>query len=78
MCFAIFICRREGFRRVGGCILSIGGLENDPRYEARKRERKLEVYRRHNLNLIELTDKEVSNLDDHLPRLLLEYKIVVD
>ena len=61
----------------GRVYIEFWGLENDPRYEARKRE-KLEVYRRHNLNLIELTDKEVSNLDDHLPRLLLEYKIVVD
>ena len=60
----------------GGVYIEYWGL-TDPGYEANK-QRKLAVYRRHNLSLIELTDKEVSNLDDHLPRLLLEYKIVVD
>ena len=60
----------------GRVYIEYWGL-NDPGYEASK-QRKLEVYRRYNLNLIELTDKEVSNLDDHLPRLLLEYEIVVD
>jgi hypothetical protein len=36
---------------------------------------KLEIYKKYNLKLIQLTDKDVQNLDDTLPRLLLEFGI---
>lgn len=49
---------------------------NDPEY-LRNKARKLAVYKKHNLNLIELHDTEVQNLDDHLPRLLRQFGITV-
>ena len=50
------------------------GYENDSKYLARK-EKKRELYKKSGFNLIELTDKEVQNIDDLLPKLLLKYEI---
>jgi len=61
----------------GKVYIEYWGLENDPKYEARKQE-KIQIYRKYGFELIELTDKHVSNLDDHLPRLLLKYEIKTD
>ncbi|MEQ1525555.1 MAG: hypothetical protein ABL911_02255 [Gallionella sp.] len=41
------------------------GLENNPKYKARK-EKKLEMYRQNDLNLVEIKDKHIDNLDDYL------------
>ncbi len=61
----------------GKVYIEYWGLENDPRYAARKAT-KLAIYEKHGLNLIQLTDAEVQNLDDVMPRLLLKYDIRVD
>ncbi len=53
------------------------GLENDHGYAERKKI-KQEIYAKNDLNLIELDDKHIENLDDHLPRLLLKYGIRVE
>lgn len=53
------------------------GLENDPKYAERKRKKK-EIYSKHELNLIEVGDKHIENLDDHLPRMLLKYGFKVE
>lgn len=53
------------------------GLENDPKYSKRK-EIKKEIYSKYELNLIELSDKHIENLDDHLPRMLLKFEIKVE
>ena len=53
------------------------GWEDDPEYLKRK-EKKLAVYQKHDLKLIQLHEKEVQNLDDHLPRLLRQFGIMVD
>ncbi|MDO8989199.1 MAG: hypothetical protein Q7U91_06160 [Sideroxyarcus sp.] len=58
----------------GKVYLEFWGLENDPKYLARKKQ-KIEIYSKYGFNLIELSDKEVQNLDDHLPRLLLKYGV---
>ncbi len=50
------------------------GLENDPKYKARKQE-KIQIYHKYKLSLIELRDEHVQNLDDHLPKMLLKYGI---
>ena len=50
------------------------GMSDDPIYATRKRN-KLEIYRKHNFILIELTDKEIENLDDILPKRLSAYNI---
>lgn len=60
-----------------GIYIEYWGLESDKQYAARKKK-KIEIYRQYNFKLIELTDKEVQNLDDHLPRLLLPFGINVD
>ena len=61
----------------GKVYIEYWGLENDPKYRERK-QKKLEIYKKHGFNLIELSDEEVKNLDDHLPRLLLPFGIEVD
>ena len=53
------------------------GLENDPKYSERKKVKK-EIYHKYDLNLIEIADKHIENLDDHLPRMLLKYDIRVE
>ena len=52
------------------------GYENNPKYLKRK-EVKQEIYKKYDLNLIELNDNHIKNLDDHLPRFLLQYGIRV-
>jgi hypothetical protein len=58
----------------GKVYIEFWGLENNKKYEQRK-EVKKNIYEKYNLNLIELTDKEISNLDDIFPRLLINYGI---
>ncbi|MCD2450202.1 hypothetical protein GO003_007360 [Methylicorpusculum oleiharenae] len=50
------------------------GYDNDSKYLARKEEKQA-IYKKYNFNLIELTDDEVLNLDDILPRLLLKFVV---
>jgi hypothetical protein len=52
------------------------GLENDPKYLERKKK-KLEIYQKYDLKLIELNDEDIQNLDDHLPKKLLKFGIKV-
>lgn len=50
------------------------GFENNPKYTKRKAIKK-NIYKKYDFNLIELTDDDICNLDDVLPRILLEYGI---
>lgn len=52
------------------------GMENDSAYIKRKNE-KIEIYKKYGLKLIELTDEDISSLDDHLPKKLLKFDIKV-
>lgn len=58
----------------GKVYIEYWGFENEPKYLTRKKA-KQEIYKKYNFNLIELNEKEVQNLDDYLPRLLLEFGI---
>lgn len=58
----------------GKVYLEYWGYENDSKYLARKKK-KIVLYHKYGFNLIELQDKEVQNLDDVLPRLLLKYGV---
>lgn len=58
----------------GKVYIEYWGYENDQRYLARKKK-KIELYKKYGFNLIELEDKEVQNLDDILPRLLLKHGV---
>ncbi|AOV98747.1 hypothetical protein [Dehalococcoides mccartyi] len=46
-------------------------------YLARKKK-KLEIYKKYNFRLIELTEKDIANIDDILPAKLLDYGIAVE
>jgi len=60
-----------------GVYIEYWGYENDEKYKLRK-DRKLETYKKYGFQLIELTDKEISSLDDVFPRKLLDFGIPVD
>jgi len=58
----------------GKIYIEFWGLENDPKYAVRK-EKKKEIYKKYGFKLIELTDEEVFNLDDVLPKMLLKFGV---
>ena len=58
----------------GKVYIEYWGYENDEKYLARKKK-KIEIYKKYGFNLIELNDKDVQNLDDVLPRMLLKYGV---
>lgn len=58
----------------GKVYIEYWGYENDQKYLARK-EKKIDIYKKYGFNLIELNDKEVQNLDDILPKMLLKYGV---
>lgn len=58
----------------GKVYIEYWGMEKDPKYAARMKEKQA-IYARYGLNLVELGDDEIMNLDDVLPRLLLKYNI---
>lgn len=58
----------------GKVYIEYWGLENDPKYQERKAQKKA-IYDQYGFQLIELNDKDIGNLDDVLPRLLLKYDI---
>jgi len=58
----------------GKVYIEYWGLENDPKYQARKEE-KIRIYSKYNYNLVELNDNHIKNLDDYLPKLLLPFGI---
>ena len=53
------------------------GIENQDKYEHRK-ETKKSIYEKYHFNLIELDNHHIDNLDDYLPKMLLEFWINVD
>lgn len=58
----------------GKVYIEYWGYENDEKYLHRKKI-KQDIYKKYNLNLIELEDKDVQNLDNVLPKYLLKYGI---
>ena len=60
----------------GKVYIEYWGMDNDPKYADRKKK-KIEIYRKHDISLIELTDSDIQNLDDNLPKKLLKYGIKV-
>lgn len=58
----------------GKVYIEYWGYENDSKYLSRKKE-KQNIYKKYGFNLIELEDKDVQNLDDNLPRMLLEFGV---
>ncbi len=60
----------------GKVYIEYWGLQED-KYLTRK-EKKLEIYKKYKLNLIELVEKDVFNLEDTLPAKLLEFGITIE
>jgi len=58
----------------GKIYIEFWGYENNEKYLERKKV-KQEIYKKYGFNLIELTDEEVLNIDDILPRLLLKHGV---
>lgn len=58
----------------GKVYIEFWGLENDPKYQSRKAQKKA-IYEKYGFNLIELGDADVQNLDDILPRHLLKFGV---
>lgn len=58
----------------GKVYIEYWGYDDDSKYSFRK-QKKLEIYHKYNFHLIELTDKDVQNLDDTLPRALLRFGV---
>ncbi len=48
-----------------------------PNYLERKRVKQA-IYAKHEFFLVEVGDEELKSLDDHLPRLLRKYGVIVD
>lgn len=60
----------------GKVFIEYWGLD-DEKYLATKKW-KLDIYRKNNINLIELTDKDVSNLDDTLAGKLRKFHVLIE
>ncbi|SFV51459.1 hypothetical protein MNB_SV-12-769 [hydrothermal vent metagenome] len=58
----------------GKVYIEFWGYENQEAYIKRKKI-KQQIYKKYNFKLIELNDKEVQNLDDILPKILLKFNI---
>ena len=56
----------------GKIYIEFWGLEDDEAYIKRK-EQKIELYKKYNLNLIEIDNYKIGNLDDYLPKELLKF-----
>ena len=48
------------------------GYENDEKYLTRK-NKKIELYKKYNLNLIQIDNNTINNIDDFLPKELLRF-----
>lgn len=58
----------------GKVYVEFWGYEDDEAYLKRK-EKKIELYKKYNLNLIEIDNGTISNLDDYLPKELLKFGV---
>jgi len=58
----------------GKVYIEYWGYENDAKYLQRKKTKQA-IYEKYNFNLIELSDGDVLNLDDVLPKMLLKFDI---
>jgi hypothetical protein len=66
----------SGNGRPQAVYIEFWGLENDPKYTER-RNKKIEIYKREGLSLIELTDADLQNIDDILAKKLRQFKVPI-
>ncbi|MDQ6961944.1 MAG: glycerol kinase [Mariprofundaceae bacterium] len=60
----------------GNVYIEYWGYEQESKYLERKKI-KIALYKKYGFSLIQLEDKDVENIDDIMPRLLLDYDIQV-
>ena len=58
----------------GKVYIEFWGLEDDEAYIKRK-EQKIELYKKYNLNLIEIDNNTINNIDDYLSKELLKFSV---
>lgn len=58
----------------GKVYIEFWGLEDDEAYLKRK-DKKIELYKKYNLNLIEIDNNTINNIDDYLPKELLKFGV---
>ena len=58
----------------GKVYVEFWGLEDDEAYIKRK-EQKIELYKKYNLNLIEIDNNTINKIDDYLPKELLKFGV---
>lgn len=66
----------SGNGRPQSVYIEFWGLENDHKYIERK-NKKIEIYKREGLSLIELTDADLQNIDDILAKKLRQFKVPI-
>lgn len=66
----------SGNGRPQAVYIEFWGLENDTKYTERK-NKKIEIYKREGLSLIELTDADLQNIDDILAKKLRQFKVPI-
>lgn len=66
----------SGNGRPQAVYIEFWGLENEPKYTERK-NKKIEIYKREGLSLIELTDADLQNIDDILAKKLRQFKVPI-
>ncbi|MEY3422936.1 MAG: hypothetical protein RIR48_3265 [Bacteroidota bacterium] len=66
----------SGNGRPQAVYIEFWGFENDPKYTERK-NKKLEIYNREGLSLIQLTDADLQNIDDILAKKLRQFKVPI-
>ena len=58
----------------GKVYVEFWGLEDDEAYIKRK-EQKIELYKKYNLNLIEIDNNTINKIDDYLPKEILKFGV---
>lgn len=61
----------------GKVYIEYWGYDNNPEYLERKKV-KQEIYNKYDFNLIELSDEQIKNIDDYLPRMLVKFDIIIN
>jgi hypothetical protein len=60
----------------GKVYIESWGLENNAKYLAHKKD-KIALYQKYKLNLIEMSEEQLKNLDDFMPKALLKFNIEI-
>lgn len=67
----------SGNGRPKAVYIEYWGMENDEKYNHRK-EKKIEIYKKLGLSLIQLNDADIKNIEDSLQKYLLQHGIKVN